>query len=206
MIRHMNESIQSGNEEISQHILDAARERFTQYGYNKTTMAEIAKDCGMSASNIYRFFANKLDIGASLACCSLESGLTHITAIVSDPQYSADIRLRQFIHAILDDTHRLWSENPKINELVVAICADRMDIVANHKQKKQTLLETLLTAGINAGEFEITDLATTAEAILTATTLFGMPTLMPLFHYDVLSHKADIVCDLLLQGIMTRSV
>ena len=49
-------------EEIQQLILTAAQERFSQFGFNKTTMAEIAKDCKMSASNIYRFFDNKLEI------------------------------------------------------------------------------------------------------------------------------------------------
>ncbi|NOQ82264.1 MAG: TetR family transcriptional regulator, partial [Methylophaga sp.] len=34
-------------------ILSATEIRFSQYGYNKTTMAEIAKDCGMSAANLY---------------------------------------------------------------------------------------------------------------------------------------------------------
>ena len=53
-------------EEIQQRILHAAEERFQQYGYNKTTMAEIARDCDMSAANLYRYFENKLAIGAAL--------------------------------------------------------------------------------------------------------------------------------------------
>ncbi len=40
-------------------IMEAAMARFSYYGFGKTTMAEIAKDCGMSAANIYRFFENK---------------------------------------------------------------------------------------------------------------------------------------------------
>ena len=33
-------------------ILKAAADRILHYGYNKTTMSEIAADCGMSAGNI----------------------------------------------------------------------------------------------------------------------------------------------------------
>ena len=40
-------------------ILKAAVNRFSEYGYNKTTMVEIAKDAGMSAANIYRYYKNK---------------------------------------------------------------------------------------------------------------------------------------------------
>ena len=48
-------------------IMDAAWQRFVLYGYGKTTMAEIAQDCSMSAANLYRFFKSKQDIGAALA-------------------------------------------------------------------------------------------------------------------------------------------
>jgi AcrR family transcriptional regulator len=46
-------------------ILDAAHRRFSAYGFGKTTMAEIADDVGMSAANLYRYFENKLDLGAA---------------------------------------------------------------------------------------------------------------------------------------------
>ncbi|HBJ91246.1 MAG TPA: TetR/AcrR family transcriptional regulator, partial [Hyphomonadaceae bacterium] len=47
-------------------ILRAAMTRILHYGYAKTTMAEIAKDCDMSAGNIYRFFKSKLDIAEAI--------------------------------------------------------------------------------------------------------------------------------------------
>ncbi|MDH3693378.1 MAG: TetR/AcrR family transcriptional regulator, partial [Gammaproteobacteria bacterium] len=37
------------SENVRERILEAANVRFQQYGYNKTTMAEIAGDCKMSA-------------------------------------------------------------------------------------------------------------------------------------------------------------
>lgn len=53
-------------DEIPENILHAARERSTMYSFNKTTMAEIAKDCDMSAANLYRFYENKLDINLDI--------------------------------------------------------------------------------------------------------------------------------------------
>lgn len=58
----MNKAIQPA-EEVQKEILIAAESRFRTFGYNKTTMAEIAQDCKMSTSNLYRFFENKQDIG-----------------------------------------------------------------------------------------------------------------------------------------------
>ena len=116
-------------EEIQLRILDAAQERFQQYGYNKTTMAEIAKDCAMSAANLYRYFENKLAIGAALACNCLNQDIDNLKNIVLDKNLSAEEKLRQYILATLDYTHSQWSESPRINEMVTAICLERMDIV-----------------------------------------------------------------------------
>lgn len=49
-----NTSLQLGEVNPADIILKAAVNRFREYGYNKTTMAEIAKDIGMSTANIYR--------------------------------------------------------------------------------------------------------------------------------------------------------
>ena len=40
-------------------IVAAAERLFHQFGYQKTTVADIAKDIGMSSANVYRFFESK---------------------------------------------------------------------------------------------------------------------------------------------------
>ena len=48
-------------------IVEAAKKRFSHFGYAKTTMAEVATDCAMSPGNLYRFFPGKLDIAEAIA-------------------------------------------------------------------------------------------------------------------------------------------
>ena len=48
-------------------ITAAARSRFQRFGYAKTSMQEIAADCGMSAANLYRYYDGKLAIGLAVA-------------------------------------------------------------------------------------------------------------------------------------------
>jgi len=191
-------------DDTRQRILDAAGERFQQYGYNKTTMAEIAKDCDMSAANLYRYFENKLAIGADLACSCLDEGIEKLREIVLDPQISPSVRLRQFILGTFEHTYSRWSETPRINEMVTVICHERNDIVDLHVQKKQALLITLLKDGNQKGEFAVTDPEQVAEALLTATTLFGVPLLMPLFSKQAFERKAENLAALLLKGILKR--
>lgn len=54
-------------ESIKTQILDAAMNRFARFGFGKTTMAEIAKECDMSAGNLYRYYENKAEIAAGCA-------------------------------------------------------------------------------------------------------------------------------------------
>ena len=43
-------------ESIKNRIIEEAEKHFRQYGFKKSRMAEIAKDCQMSAANLYRYF------------------------------------------------------------------------------------------------------------------------------------------------------
>ena len=52
----------SEKDAVRTQIVDAAKKRFSHFGYAKTTMAEVATDCAMSPGNLYRFFPGKLDM------------------------------------------------------------------------------------------------------------------------------------------------
>ncbi len=191
-------------DEVRGIILDAANERFSRYGYNKTTMAEIAEDCDMSAANLYRYFKNKLDIGANLACNCLDTELCETREIVARTDQPAADRLHDVVLQILRYTHGQWANNPRMNEMVNAICAARMDIVDQYKQTQHRLLVTLLEDGIRRGEFAVADIDDTAEAIISAITAFSMPLLMPLYSFDVFEQRAKSVVRLLLNGLVKR--
>jgi AcrR family transcriptional regulator len=182
-------------------ILAAASQRFAQFGYNKTTMAEIAQDCAMSAANLYRFFKNKLDIGANLACGCLDTKLLLTEEIICQDRPAAD-RLHDVVLHVLHYTHGQWSEDPRINELVTAICDTRQDIVNHHKLKEHQLLVTLLEDGVRRGEFAIRDIEDTATAIATAITAFGLPLIMPLYDIEVFEQRAQSVVRLMLNGLL----
>ena len=73
---------------VRSQIIDAAKQRFSHFGYGKTTMAEIAADCSMSPGNLYRFFPGKLDIAEAIATEDYEKHLTVLRklAVTQGPQ------------------------------------------------------------------------------------------------------------------------
>lgn len=182
-------------------ILDAARQRFTRYGFGKTTMAEIARDCGMSASNLYRYFENKGDIGAAMTRRCLGEKATALKAVVDDPEYSAPGKIRQFILANLRYTHNEWSSQPHMSELVDAITGSRPDLVGQHLAQTRSLLKQIIDEGVARGEFEVKDSRATAEAVMAAMFIFDYPNMMGLYPLEVFEQKAVMVADLIVHGL-----
>ena len=185
-------------------ILDAAQLRFSKYGFGKTTMTEIAKDCNMSAANLYRFFENKHDIGANLSCQCLENQLVILNQIVDQNSKSAASKLEELALTLLRSIHQQWSENPHMDEMVNSICLERREIVDQYIQKKRELIVTILKEGNRLGEFAVVDPDRTAAAVFTSLTLFVVPFLMPLFPLSELKHKASEVVHLILTGLKKR--
>lgn len=192
-------------EETRARILEAAEARFRTYGYGKTTMAEIAHDVDMSAANLYRFFDNKLDIGAALAKRCFAEREKAIVTVVNDPAMSAAQKLEGFVLAILRYTHGQFSAEPKINQLVETIIIQRQDLVRNKIERDQQLVMEILQHGQQAGEFEIDDLNSTAEAVRNATVKFCMPLFMHMYPLEEFERMAKEVVQLLLKGLKKRS-
>src|ERR1700746_4186763 len=53
--------------EVRDQIVAAATEHFSRYGYEKTTVSDLAKAIGFSKAYIYKFFDSKQAIGEAIS-------------------------------------------------------------------------------------------------------------------------------------------
>src|SRR5256885_7321818 len=59
--------------DVRQQIVTAAKEHFSRYGYEKTTVSDLAKAIGFSKAYIYKFFESKQVIGEMICSnCLME--------------------------------------------------------------------------------------------------------------------------------------
>jgi len=188
-------------EELRVKILDAAQERIQVYGYGKTTMAEIAKDCSMSAANLYRYFKNKQDIAAACAERCMTEQQDAMRELVRQEFPSAAQKLRAFVIEGLKRTHEMFVDQPKINELVEYIASERQDLVHNKIKRQHSLIAEILVQGNQTGEFNINDVVTTARAVQNTIVKFNVPIFMALYPIDEFIIMANEVVDLLLHGL-----
>ncbi len=182
-------------------ILAAAGKRFREFGYGKTTMAEIATDCAMSPANLYRYFKNKHDIGAALASQYLARKESMLRDIVDRRDMTAAARIEALVLESLRYTHSQWSTTPRIYALIDDVSKRRRDIVGHHTKARRTLLVELIHQGNAGGEFTVANPARAADAVLAATVLFDHPDFMDSFPLDLFETKARDVCRLLLAGL-----
>ena len=94
-------------------------------------MAEIAKDCDMSAGNLYRYFDNKKEIAAGSAQRCMQQKLELVREIIRDTNLSPDKKLQQFASDILEHIQEQFSNQPALMELVDIVSRERWDIVSH---------------------------------------------------------------------------
>lgn len=184
-----------------QQILDAAVERIMHYGYAKTTMAEIARDCDMSAGNIYRFFASKIDIAEAMAR-KLNMEINAANAALARGPGSAVDKMRRFHHGALQTTFEKLDSDAKILEVAEVLSHERPTFANEEMAQERIHLVQILEQGIAEGDFAPMENPNfIAEMMQAATMKFRYPQLWSRLTLPKLQRELEGVMDILLAGL-----
>jgi AcrR family transcriptional regulator len=183
-------------------IVDAAKKRFSHFGYGKTTMAEIATDCAMSPGNLYRFFPGKLDIAEAIASLDYEDHLEHLRKIALAPNKTAPERLRDLLFAELRRTYHKLEKDPRVLEMATQIGHERPQFInwmlAN---ERKIIVELMEEAERRAEMLPPGDKEEMAEMIQSATMKFRYPQLWSKLTLPKLERELDGVLNLMFEGL-----
>lgn len=187
-----------------QYIVAAARVRFAHYGFNKTTMAEIAADCQMSAANIYRYFKGKKELLAHIAQYFFTEVEEDIERCIANKKLSSLEKISSVVLVSLNNSFERHFTSPQINEAIGVICSERVDLIVEHRQRKRAMLVRILDAGVKAGFFKPHETSKRAEAILNATVLIH-PVFLGMYDIEYLRESLAQVIDMMTEGIVVES-
>jgi len=188
-------------EDIKGLILEKAIDRFVQYGFGKTTMVEIAKDCDMSAGNLYRYFESKFDIGVGVAQGYIAQAEQILKDVMQRPGLQPGQRLEAFVLEKLRFMHHHILEQPNAQDLVNYILDERWDLVERHRDVQNGLVSEILSEGNRSGEFKVGDVAQTANVIYAMTTKFRLPHFIKNVTLEELEQEAKGVVALMIHGL-----
>ncbi|MBB5442855.1 MULTISPECIES: TetR/AcrR family transcriptional regulator [unclassified Paraburkholderia] len=151
--------------EVRDQIVVAATEHFSRYGYEKTTVSDLAKAIGFSKAYIYKFFESKQAIGEMICANCLHEIETEVRAAVAQTDLPPE-KLRRMFNVFTEASLRLFFQDRKLYEIAASAATENWQAVLAYEERVQKLLRDVLQEGRQSGDFERkTPLDETAMAI-----------------------------------------
>src|SRR5882757_1029641 len=137
-------------------ILVVAERLFRQIGYQKTTVADIAKELRMSPANVYRFFDSKKSIHEGVA-----RGLMGEVEIEAQKIAAASGPAATRLRELMKTVHRMNTEryvgDSKLHEMVEIAMEESWDVCVAHMELITRIIGNVIAQGAATGEFEVAD-------------------------------------------------
>jgi AcrR family transcriptional regulator len=159
---------QAAAEAMQRRIIETAERLFRQYGYQKTTVADIAAELGMSPANVYRFFASKAAITEAVARKVTSEVAAQIREATSVRDLTARERLRRLVmvmHTAI--TQRCIADN-RLHAMVHVAIDQNWSVIQTHKENVRRIMAEIIADGVAAGEFDVEDVETAAHCFQAA--------------------------------------
>ena len=186
--------------DVRRQIVAAATDHFSRYGYEKTTVSDLAKAIGFSKAYVYKFFDSKRAIGEAICANRLSEIDAKVVAAMAEASSPPEKLLRMF-KARTEASLELLFQDRKVHEIAVSAALERWQPALDYEERAMALLKELFREGRESGDFESrTPLDETAQAIYLV--------MRPYLHPLLLEHSYDDARDApaLLSDVILRSV
>ena len=158
-------------------IIATAERLFREIGYQKTTVADIARCLSMSAGNVYRFVTSKAEINEAVGR-QLRGEVEAAARAIAEESGPAAERLRRMIETVVRMNSERYVDNFKLHEMVSVALTENWSIVQEHILRMDGFLARIVADGVASGEFRQQDPVQAARLVHTATVRFCHPRLM----------------------------
>lgn len=155
MTKHINVSPPRGpsDHSVRDQVVDAATEHFGHFGYEKTTVSELAKSIGFSKSYIYKFFDSKQAIGEVICANRLAVIMEIVNSAIADAP-SASEKLRRLFRALTEAGSNLFFHDRKLYDIAAVAARDKWPSAEAYEKRLRLLVEHIIVEGRQSGEFE----------------------------------------------------
>jgi AcrR family transcriptional regulator len=159
-LRAMNKSVSNNtaargpvDHQVRDQIVTAATAHFSLYGYEKTTVSDLARAIGFSKAYIYKFFESKQAIGEMICAQCLREIEAEVITAINEAQSPPD-KLRRMFKTIVEASLRLFSQDRKLYEIATSAASERWQTTLDYEDRVQHLLQDILLQGRQSGDFE----------------------------------------------------
>ncbi|MEZ1317052.1 TetR/AcrR family transcriptional regulator [Pseudomonas fluorescens] len=188
--------------DIRDQIVAAANEHFSQYGYGKTTVSDLAKAIGFSKAYIYKFFESKQAIGEAICSNCLAEMISAVEQAINADGISPTERFRRLVKTLIATGVGLFFNDRKLYDIAAFSASERWPCSEDYDARIKGFVAQIVREGRELGEFERrTPLDETVEAIHLALRPFINPLLLQ-HNLDVVEEAPALISNLVLRSLM----
>lgn len=134
--------------------IEATAERlFRTMGYQKTTVADIARELRMSPANVYRFFPSKAAINEAIGTRLLGDLSAHLWSIARGPASPPD-RIRLIFQSLHEKMVQLFFHEKRMHDMVSAAMQEQWAMIDAYIHDVDTAIRHVVMDGQAAGFFD----------------------------------------------------
>lgn len=202
MTKHMNALSPRGplDHSVRDQIVEAATDHFGHFGYEKTTVSDLAKAIGFSKAYIYKFFDSKQAIGEVICANRLAMIMDIVNSALADAPTASE-KLRRLFKALTEAGSDLFFHDRKLYDIAAVAARDRWPSVAAYEERLCQVIQHILLEGRQSGEFER---KTPLDEATQAISLVMRPYICPLQLQNNLENAAAAA--VLLSALILRSM
>lgn len=139
--------------DVRDQIVEAATEYFGRYGYEKTTVSDLAKAIGFSKAYIYKFFDSKQAIGEVICSNRLSAIMAAVDEAVAGVP-AAPERLRRMFKALVEAGTYLFFHDRKLYDIAATSASESWPSVAAYEDHLKAVVLQIVRDGRESGDFE----------------------------------------------------
>ncbi len=181
-------------------IIRAADQHIWQFGYRRTSVADLARAIGFSPAYVYKFFDSKRAIGEAICAMCLREIDDGLWAIANGPG-SAEVRLGNVYKSLVDQGRTLFFTERQLHDVVSVSVEENWSAIEDHREAMKQVVRKIVVDGREAGEFERkTPIDEVCRAIGNTLAPFSHPALLAK-ELDHLDENAGAVARLVLRSL-----
>jgi AcrR family transcriptional regulator len=151
--------------EAARRLMAAAIESFAQRGYHATTTRDIANAAGMSPAALYVHFPSKAAVLSAISRSGHEQALAMVHDVVTTTDDPVEA-MRAIVHNFVSWHAKRHRVARIVQYELHALPEQDYQAVVDLRRRTEQLVRDVISAGVDAGQFEVTDVRTAARAVL----------------------------------------
>jgi AcrR family transcriptional regulator len=181
-------------------ILRAAEDVLRRYGPAKATVLDVARALRVSHGSVYRHFPSKTALREAVAEGWLDRAHAPLAAVVAGAAAPPQ-RLRQWLSTLFTTKRAKALDDPELFETYRALVRESSGVAEAHISGMVGQLVRIIADGVASGDFAVSDVDGTAQAVWDATRRFHDPAYAPHWADPGIDAAFESVCALVLRGL-----